>query len=50
MAGRRGQFDVRGKGGSMGGEKVTRRQKDVSRLLREKKKVQRDKIRKTKKK
>lgn len=34
----------------MGGEKVTRRQKDVSRLLREKKKVQRDKIRKTKKK
>jgi hypothetical protein len=34
----------------MGGEKVTRRQKDVSRLLREKKKIQRDKIRKEKKK
>jgi hypothetical protein len=34
----------------MGGEKVTRRQKDVSRLLREKKKIQRDKITKTKKK
>jgi hypothetical protein len=34
----------------MGGEKVTRRQKDVSRLLREKKNVQRDKIRKAKKK
>ncbi len=34
----------------MGGEKVTRRQKDVSRLLRDKKKIQRDKIRKAKKK
>ncbi len=34
----------------MGGEKETRRQKDVSRLLREKKKIQRDKIRKAKKK
>lgn len=34
----------------MGGEKVTRRQKDVSRLLREKKQLQRDKIGKRKKK
>ena len=30
--------------------KITRRQKDISRLLREKKKVQKDKIRKGKKK
>jgi hypothetical protein len=31
-------------------EKVTRRQKDVSRLMREKKKVQAEKIRKSRKK
>jgi len=34
----------------MGGEKVTRRQKDVSRLLREKKQRQRDRFVKRKKK
>jgi hypothetical protein len=34
----------------MGKEKVTRRQKDVSRLLREKKQVQRDRVEKRKKK
>ena len=34
----------------MGGQKVTRRQKDVSRLIREKKQLQRDKTRKPKKK
>jgi hypothetical protein len=32
----------------MAKERITRRQKDVSRLLREKKKLQRDKIRKGK--
>ncbi len=34
----------------MSKERVTRRQKDVSRLLREKKKIQKDSIRKIKKK
>ncbi len=34
----------------MAKDKITRRQKDISRLLREKKKVQKDKIRKGKKK
>ena len=34
----------------MGREKVTRRQKDISRLIREKKQVQRDKAEKRKKK
>jgi len=34
----------------MSKEKITRRQKDVSRLLREKKKLQKDKIKKGKKK
>ncbi|MEA3415108.1 MAG: hypothetical protein U9R02_02975 [Thermodesulfobacteriota bacterium] len=34
----------------MAKEKVTRRQKDVSRLLREKKKIQEDKIKKGKRK
>ena len=34
----------------MGGQKVTRRKKDVSRLIREKKQLQRDKIRNPKKK
>jgi hypothetical protein len=36
--------------GVMGEQKVTRRQKDVSRLIREKKQLQRDKIRNPKKK
>jgi hypothetical protein len=34
----------------MAREKTTRRQKDVSRLLREKKKLQKDRIKKNKKK
>ena len=34
----------------MGKEKVTRRQKDISRLIREKKQVQRDKVGRRKKK
>lgn len=33
----------------MAKEKITRRQKDVSRLLREKKKLEKDRIRKDKK-
>jgi hypothetical protein len=34
----------------MGKEKITRRQKNVSRLLREKKKLEKDRIKKDKKK
>ena len=33
------------KGEDMAGEKVTRRQKDISRLIKERSKVQKDKIR-----
>ncbi len=33
----------------MGKEKITRRQKDVSRLIREKKKIQKDRVGKRKK-
>lgn len=33
------------KGEDMAGEKVTRRQKDISRLIKERSKIQKDKIR-----
>lgn len=43
-------LEIAGESVAMSKERITRRQKDMSRLLREKKKVQRDTIRKNKKK
>jgi hypothetical protein len=45
----RGQYgSIIIQGGRMAGEKLTRRQKDISRLIKERSKVQKDRIRRDK--